>query len=162
MSVHVFNKHFHLHSDEYQLGAVTLRVWLNRNTDEYDLAWSVCSPDDNFSKKTGSDIATQNRCKGIFISGKRDRALPIEVDLINTLNDGGIFESSPQAERYRDLAVSQINFVCMAESLIEMINTVKEEGIEVSENPIYQQDRNQLIDQFMSFMPFFTSNLPIR
>lgn len=160
MSLHIFNKHFHCHSDEYQLGAVTLRVWMDRDTGKYDLSWSVCSPSDNFSKKIGSDIAESNREKGIFVTGQRDTTLPIEMDLINTLSEGKIIASSPEAERYRDLAESQINFVCMAESLMEMTQTLENQRI--SENPLYQHDRNYYIDQFMSFMPFFTAGLPLR
>lgn len=151
--IHEFSKHFFVHSEDYKLGGVTLRVWLDKETDEYYMAWSVCSPEDNFSRKVGNAICKANYFKGIVVKGKRDYALSIEMDLLNTLNSGELVTSSERTEYYRKQAIQTINFVFLVESLQELAV--------IRETPVVE-DRNSLIDRIMSYIPFFTANSPIR
>lgn len=122
---YTYYKHFHLHGVD-NVPSITFRI-----TEEEDksiaLSWALCSREDNFCRKTGRELADENKKSGVFLFGTRTKA-PLAVDIKRTLNDRVWAFPDRTDDHYANMTQAALEEVHMAEAFLDSVSS-EEDGL---------------------------------
>jgi len=86
MTERLFYRHYHM--PEVESKSLTFAIMVDSaDPNRFTFAWSMCQPEDNFSRKTGREIASNRFASGDKLTGIRNHNRPLIQDILDTITD---------------------------------------------------------------------------